>query len=158
MSHLISLYTAKETEKFGAHLSDSCQGYGLIFLKGELGAGKTTLTRGLVHHFGHQGAVKSPTYTLVESYTIKEQKIYHFDLYRISDPEELEFIGIRDYLAEKSLVIIEWPEKAQSILPQADLTIQLCLENNHRKITWRSDTLHGETISEQLCHSYKLKK
>lgn len=111
---------------FGEALGHVLQGRGLVYLEGELGAGKTTLTRGILRAYGHQGAVKSPTYTLVEPYELGSQRIYHLDLYRLSDPEELEFIGGRDVLADDALTIIEWPSRGQGWLPMPDL--RLCLE------------------------------
>lgn len=111
---------------FGEALGQVLQGRGLVYLEGELGAGKTTLTRGILRAYGHQGAVKSPTYTLVEPYELGSQRIYHLDLYRLSDPEELEFIGGRDVLADDAITIIEWPSRGEGWLPMPDL--RLCLE------------------------------
>ncbi|WNC72600.1 tRNA (adenosine(37)-N6)-threonylcarbamoyltransferase complex ATPase subunit type 1 TsaE [Thalassotalea psychrophila] len=118
----------------------------LVFLNGDLGAGKTTLTRGFVQGMGHKGNVKSPTYTLVEPYELLPWHVYHFDLYRLSDPEELEYMGIRDYFALKSCSFIEWPEKGAGILPQEDLIIDLQYNNNQRLITLLAATSQGEQI------------
>ncbi|WGI26794.1 tRNA (adenosine(37)-N6)-threonylcarbamoyltransferase complex ATPase subunit type 1 TsaE [Halomonas alkaliantarctica] len=110
---------------FGEALGQVLQGRGLVYLEGELGAGKTTLTRGILRAYGHRGTVKSPTYTLVEPYELGAQRVYHLDLYRLSDPEELEFIGGRDVLADDALSIVEWPSRGEGWLPAPDIALAL---------------------------------
>ncbi len=141
-------------EAFGATLSDFIDKDILITLSGNLGAGKTTLTRGFMHAIGHKGAVKSPTYALVEPYNINGKSIMHFDLYRLSDPEELEFLGFRDYLDGSAVCLIEWPEKAIGFLPQADLAISIDVVKNGRQIHWQSFTEKGALIDQQLLASF----
>ena len=119
------LNNEKETEQFGAELFKTLPSKCLVFLYGDLGAGKTTLVRGFLRAAGYDGAVKSPTYTLVEEYTIDSRKIFHFDLYRVADPDELEWIGIRDYFDQDSVCFIEWPDKGKGFLPEPDSVITL---------------------------------
>ncbi len=118
---------ATATEAIGKELAAIVKAPIVIFLVGELGAGKTTLVRGFLKGLGYAGAVKSPTFTLVEVYQFKDCSVYHFDLYRLDAPEELESIGIRDYFIPDAIVLVEWPERGTGFLPKADLILELSL-------------------------------
>jgi len=129
------LKTAEETEQFGAQLFSVLAGKRLVFLLGDLGAGKTTLVRGFMREAGHQGTVKSPTYNIVEEYKINQRLFFHFDLYRLVDPEELEWIGIDDYLHAQSICFVEWPSLGDGYLPEPDLIISMEVVEQGRQIT-----------------------
>ena len=146
----ILLANEAETIAFGASIARLCLSATTIFLHGDLGAGKTTMTRGFVQQLGHRGNVKSPTYTLVEPYTLADWNIYHFDLYRLADPEELEFMGIRDYFADDCLCLIEWPQRGEGFLPAADLNVTLSYVGEHREVVVEGNTPLGLTMVEQL--------
>ena len=128
---------------------------GLIFLEGDLGAGKTTFSRGLMRGFNYLGPVKSPTYTLVETYDVittqkKPLTVCHFDLYRVADPEELEFMGMRDYLEGAHLCLMEWADKGLGFLPAADLILSIADIKDGRQLTWQASTEQGLAWCEQL--------
>ncbi|MGB0834912.1 MAG: tRNA (adenosine(37)-N6)-threonylcarbamoyltransferase complex ATPase subunit type 1 TsaE [Psychrobium sp.] len=146
-SHLTD---SDQTVNMGGDLALCMTGATTIFLHGDLGAGKTTFTRGFVQALGHQGNVKSPTYTLVEPYEVVDWKIYHFDLYRLADPEELEFMGIRDYFTDNSLCLIEWPQRGFGMLPQADIELSLTYVDNEREINFSANTDNGSAVLEAL--------
>jgi len=131
----------KAMMQLGAKIADKFPEGGIVFLEGDLGTGKTTLVRGLLRSLGYQGTVKSPTYTLVEPYQINQRSIYHFDLYRLGDPEELEYMGGRDYWRGQALCLIEWPEMAQGYLPEADLKINLQHQGEQRKVLLNTSSL-----------------
>ena len=118
----------------GGQVADAFPQGGLIFLHGDLGTGKTTFVRGLLRHLGFEGTVKSPTYALVEPYHIAGRDIYHFDLYRLADPEEVEYMGGRDYLSSDALCLIEWPERAQGFLPPESLNLFIQHDDTERNI------------------------
>lgn len=166
--HQLSLKNEKATLAFGARLAAATfqaeggesgeippgRGVphvgGTIYLQGELGAGKTTLTRGFMRAFGYGGAVKSPTYTLVEPYELERGNIYHFDLYRLADPEEVAYLGTDEYFAPANLCLIEWAERGEKWLPAADLVIEIANEGTGRRLTCQSHTEKGTLIAKRL--------
>lgn len=121
----LPLVDVTATENLGGLLGEHLTNGLLVFLQGDLGAGKTSLVRGLLRRLGYTGAVKSPTYTLLEEYLLGKHEIIHFDLYRLADPEELDLIGIRDYFAGDACCFIEWPERGEGYLAQEDLHIHI---------------------------------
>lgn len=124
----------------------------VIFLYGQLGAGKTTVARGFLHGLGYKGRVKSPTYTLVEPYELPTGTVFHFDLYRLHTPEELESIGIQDYFIPHTICLIEWPEHGKGLLPMPDLSCYISLHDNSREIKLMAQSAYGKTILQRLQH------
>lgn len=184
----LSLFLHDETETvaIGQQLGALMTAGGTVFLTGTLGAGKTTLTRGLLKSFGHSGAVKSPTYTLVEPYEFEapedlglnnlaindsainnaalnppdrdgagKQVVYHFDLYRLADPEELEYMGIREYFDSRAICIVEWPEKGQGFLPKPDIELSLHPSKTGRALEIKAHTPKGSQLLDQFQKSGK---
>ena len=147
---LLTVKDESEMVTLGAKVADVLQGGEVIYLRGELGAGKTTFVRGLLYALGYSGKVKSPTYTLIEPYSIDSWNVYHFDLYRVNDPEELEFMGIRDYCDGESICLFEWPEQGEDMLPSADIILSLTHSDPGRKVNIESKSPQGETILNQL--------
>ncbi len=130
----------------GAQLSRAIEAPCIVFLDGNLGAGKTTLVRGFLRERGYAGPVRSPTYTLVEPYPLAHEIVYHLDLYRLSDAEELEYLGLRDMLQSTSILLIEWPERGQGWLPPADLLLQIQHQEEGRKILLQAESPKGDGI------------
>jgi len=122
----------------------------VLYFQGDLGAGKTTLATGLLHGLGHQGTVKSPTYTIVEPYTLSQTTVFHFDLYRLTDPEELVDMGFSDYLQPEAILIVEWHEKAQLLLPEATVTCHIEYADQGRQLELVSNTERGRKIISQV--------
>ena len=130
-------YLADEeaTLRFGAGMACVLAPPALVFLEGDLGAGKTTLSRGLLRGLGHDGGVKSPTYTLVEPYTLDDISVFHFDLYRVSDGAELAYLGLDDYFATPSILLVEWPERGAGWLGNPDWRVALSPQGEGRQVT-----------------------
>lgn len=150
-SRALELPDEAAQEAFGAALAAACgKAAALIFLEGDLGAGKTTTTRGFLRALGHRGAVKSPTYTLVEPYDIGGRRIYHLDLYRVADPGELEYLGLREMLAESAVLLVEWPERGAGWLPPPDLRVRILHRPAGRRIEISADSPRGAAILSGL--------
>ena len=152
-SFKLDLNSELDTQKLAVFLGKNIA-QGVVYLIGDLGAGKTTLTRYWLQNLGHQGAVKSPTYTLVEPYKINQKDVFHFDLYRLNDPYELELMGIRDYLdVDEALFLFEWPSKGGDEIPKANLVIniQRSDEDDLRHVTIDIDSLE---LFEELTTYY----
>lgn len=134
----------------GVDLGHACGTNALLFLRGELGAGKTTLTRGLLRAAGHAGAVKSPTYTLIEPYELPTGRVNHLDLYRIGDPGELEYLGIDELFERPALTLVEWPERGTGWLPTPDLDITIGYHGAGRQVVLEAASPVGNAILHRL--------
>jgi tRNA threonylcarbamoyladenosine biosynthesis protein TsaE len=122
----------------------------VLYLHGDLGTGKTTLVRGILRGLGHEGAVRSPTYTLIEPYALGGRQVYHLDLYRLGDAEELEYLGLRDLLGADQLLLVEWPERAAGALPAADLDIRIVYAGVGRDLDLRGVGARAEALIHAL--------
>ncbi|MDB2594554.1 tRNA (adenosine(37)-N6)-threonylcarbamoyltransferase complex ATPase subunit type 1 TsaE [Porticoccaceae bacterium] len=147
---VIDLPDEQAMVQFGGSIARLIRDRLIITLQGDLGAGKTTLSRGILQGLGHSGAVKSPTYTLVEPYQLALGAVYHFDLYRLVDAEELEYMGFADYLADAQLCLIEWPEQGQGFLPMADIAIEISQPGAGRCVTLCANSAVGQQLISQL--------
>lgn len=160
MSKPVFLKDASATHSAGKILGEviSCSDVSekkafIVFLNGVLGAGKTSFCGGVLAAFEHSGPVKSPTYTLVEPYEMPSKHVYHFDLYRLGDPQELDYMGIRDYFSQDSIALIEWPERGRGFLPDADLIVSLSVSAKGRDLMVNALSSAGNGV---LTHWQKL--
>jgi len=147
-----SLILADESETlaFAQRIAKQLKFGMVIYLHGDLGAGKTTLVRGIVQSLGYNGRVKSPTYTLVEPYQVAGLSLMHFDLYRMNDPDEWDAAGFRDDFDGHNIFLIEWPEKAADVIPPADLEIKLLILDQSREVQLKANTVLGQECAKQL--------
>lgn len=145
----LKIVDATAMEAFGARLAQAGAPGDRIYLQGDLGAGKTTLVRGFLREKGYKDIVKSPTYTLIESYPL-QPIVHHFDFYRVNDPGELEAIGLRDYLDEVAICLVEWPERGMPILPVPDLTVHFRIDGRERRLSLQAHGERGEALVRQI--------
>lgn len=136
--------------KLAALFACSVQTPLVIYLRGDLGAGKTTFARAYIHALGYTGYVKSPSYGLLETYLAGGQKVLHLDLYRIEDPEELEYLAIRDLFGPDSVLLVEWPDRGERYLPKPDLTLDFDENSEVRFVTCRTDSKAGQALSGRV--------
>ncbi|MEY6432637.1 tRNA (adenosine(37)-N6)-threonylcarbamoyltransferase complex ATPase subunit type 1 TsaE [Thioalkalicoccus limnaeus] len=142
----VELNSPEQQLDFGRALAQWLTGPALVFLHGDLGTGKTTLVRGLLQGLGHPGPVRSPTFTLIEPYELGGRTVFHLDLYRLGAPEELEYLGLRDLLDERDLMLVEWAERGQAALPVPDLVICLEHRGDGRLLLLTGRTPRGQAV------------
>jgi tRNA threonylcarbamoyladenosine biosynthesis protein TsaE len=144
--------TVKDMEALGTSLAQRLAAVRLIYLYGALGSGKTTLVRAILRALGCRGKVKSPTFTLVEPYGIDGREVYHFDLYRLKEAEELEFIGFRDYVKNNNLCLVEWAERGAAVLPAPDVDIKISIvkDDDQRIVQLKSRSNRGAELVSGL--------
>jgi len=157
MNYSYNIASEKNMLKLGQALANACMNFAVskcvIYLQGELGAGKTTLTRGFLRALGFAQSVKSPSYTIVEPYVVNNLQVYHFDLYRLSHPEELMYIGARDYFSERAICLIEWPEHGNGFIPEADIICSLFMDeysSKKRLVTVVDNSIIGGSIAQNI--------
>ena len=142
------------TLALGAEIAPHLRGGMTLYLEGDLGAGKTTLVRGLLRALGYGGRVKSPTYTLTEIYSLTEFELYHFDLYRMHDPREWLDAGFREVADRRTVSLVEWPEKAAGLLPPPDVRIQLRVRDTGREVKLVAETVLGKECVKAYCNEF----
>ena len=145
-----SLYLENDasTLEFAARVARACNPPLIIHLRGDLGTGKTTFARGFIRTLGYTGQVKSPTFSLQESYVLEHARLFHFDLYRIHDPRELEFIGIRDVAdGADTICLIEWPERGEGAIPKADIEFAFEHADPGRRVDSNARSSQGHSVA-----------
>jgi tRNA threonylcarbamoyladenosine biosynthesis protein TsaE len=149
--HNFDIHDETQQLIFGEKLAKSVDDKAcVIFLQGDLGAGKTTLVRGFLRGMGFTEKVKSPTYSLIEIYELLNITVLHLDLYRLKNPGEIEALSLRDYLSHKAILLVEWSERAESKLPQADLHCLIATVESGRKLQLKANTLRGEEVLQKM--------
>jgi tRNA threonylcarbamoyladenosine biosynthesis protein TsaE len=146
MEYRCTLGDAPAMEALGARLARCCPAGVVTHLEGELAAGKTTLARGYLRALGHAAAVKSPTFTLVETYVLAGRTVHHFDLYRLATPTELEFIGIDDYHSAGTDLLIEWPGRGRGVVPAGDLVVAIAICDAGRAVAIEAGSERGSQV------------
>lgn len=155
-TEILSVGSAERMQVLGRAIAaavEATDGTFIVALEGELGAGKTTLVGGILRSYGVTGPVRSPTYTLIEPYEIPGRSIYHLDLYRLNDPDEVEPLGIRDLLTGSALLLIEWPSRAASAIPAADLGIEIAYPpagTEGRQVRLTPHSLNGASVVRHI--------
>jgi len=137
----------QQLESFATRFAHEVHAPLVIWLEGDLGAGKTSFARALIRALGHKGRVKSPTYGLLEQYQVGLLQVLHMDLYRISDPGELEFLGLADLLDERTILLIEWPDKGGQWLPQPDFIFRFDYAERGRDLHWIACTEAARSLN-----------
>ena len=146
----VNVCNETETLVLGRKIADVIDFPIIITLVGDLGAGKTTLTRGMLGQLGHLGHVKSPTFSIVEMYEILSLRIAHFDMYRITDEQELEFFGFKEYFDTTDLIVIEWPNRISGLDFSIDIEITITIKNNSRDLILKSRSDRGSLVLKKL--------
>ena len=140
----------QDLELFATRLASALQTPQVIWLEGDLGAGKTAFARALIHALGYKGRVKSPTYGLLELYQLTSLQVLHLDLYRIGDPGELEFLGLTDLLSDQTILLIEWPDKGGQWLPEPDFLFRFSYAAQGRDLHWMVCTPGAQASHREL--------
>ncbi|HET6592059.1 MAG TPA: tRNA (adenosine(37)-N6)-threonylcarbamoyltransferase complex ATPase subunit type 1 TsaE [Xanthomonadales bacterium] len=140
-------------QRLAAEFARSVEPPAVIYLRGDLGAGKTTFARAYIHALGYEGYVKSPSYGLLETYAVPGLSVLHLDLYRIEDPEELEYLAIRDQFDERTVLLVEWPDRGAGFLPQPDLVLDFGEKDAMRFIACSACTPAGRALAAEVTQS-----